>query len=115
MALRALTPLPYLLSAPMAATAETMGSVRGVANPLESLRRGDSDITRLAGGRRPLTRELDSDGNATHTAPHDSEVITWCQIRTRPGGSGNPKEFTLGWVRVLELQSPAGLSKSNQF
>ena len=48
-ALRALTPLQYSLSAPMAATAETMGSVRGAANPLESRRRRDSDITRLAG------------------------------------------------------------------
>ena len=68
----------------MAATAETMGSVRGAANLIESRRWRDSDITRLAGGRRPLTRELDSDGNATRTAPHDSEMIMWCQIRTRP-------------------------------
>ena len=64
-ALHALTPLPYSLSAPEAATAEIMGAVRGAADPLEIQRRSDSDITRLAGGRRPLTRKLDSDGAPT--------------------------------------------------
>ena len=53
MALHALTPLPYWLSAPTATTAETLGAVCGAANPLESLRLRDSDITRLAGGQRP--------------------------------------------------------------
>ena len=50
-----LDPLADSLSAPMATTAETLGAVCGAANPLESLRlrRRDSDITRLAGGRRP--------------------------------------------------------------
>ena len=53
LALHALTPLPYSLSAPTATTAETLGAVCGAANPLESLRLRDSDITRLAGGQRP--------------------------------------------------------------
>ena len=53
MALHALDPLPYSLCAPTATTAETLGAVCGAANPLESLHRRDSDITRLAGERRP--------------------------------------------------------------
>ena len=46
-----------------------MGAVCRAANSLESRRRRDSDITCLAGGRRPLTRKLDSDRAATRTAP----------------------------------------------
>ena len=75
-ALRALTPLQYSLSAPTATMAETMGAVCGAANPPESRRRRNSDITCLACGRRPLTRKLHSDGAATRTVPHDSEMIT---------------------------------------
>ena len=52
-ALHALTPLQYSLSAPTATTAETLGAVCWEANPLESLRRRDLDIPRLAGERCP--------------------------------------------------------------
>ena len=52
-ALRALTPLRYSLSVPMATKADTMGAVRRAANPLESLRRRDSDMTFFAHVLRP--------------------------------------------------------------
>ena len=81
-----------------------MGAVCWAANPLESRRRRDSNITCLACGRRPLTRKLDSGGGATRTAPPrlgDDRVMS---DKDMPGGSENPKELTLGWGKGAEVE-----------
>ena len=56
-ALRALTPLPYSLSASMAATAETMGCVRGAANGRKPTRE-----SRVGAGATRISHALPADG-----------------------------------------------------
>ena len=127
-ALRALTPLRYSRSVPMATRADTrpMGAVRGAANPLRRresasarlgyatlcwrttslTRKHDSESDAAALGRRPSLRRT---GSPTRRGPR----ISWRQTRTRPGSSENRDEenLPLGGAGVLESRSPSGLNK----